>query len=261
MKHFFLLFILLAGNICNAQLKFETESEISIWADVYCGSDNLGFYYGIRQGNTFFKVKDGKFTEYQNVSLGKITRVDLQNPLKILLFYGNFNSAVLLDNQLNEVQRISFSALPEPLTVAACGTASQNRLWVYDSVSQKLILFDYLNNTLKDIAPPLQGNIRIYGTDYNTFQWIDEHNNWFECNIYGKIAPVAEVPDFDDGQLSDNALFAYRKKNKISIFDSRTAKSYLFENNGVLPKSFFLKDQILSIFTGPEIINYKISLP
>jgi hypothetical protein len=40
----------------------------------------------------------------------KITKVDLQNPLKIVLFYESFNSALLLDNQLNEIQKINFPA-------------------------------------------------------------------------------------------------------------------------------------------------------
>jgi hypothetical protein len=31
-----------------------------------------------------------------------------QNPLNIVLFYENFNVVILLDNQLNETQKINF---------------------------------------------------------------------------------------------------------------------------------------------------------
>ena len=65
----------------------------------------------------FYKTKDHQSLEYKNISLGKITKVDLQNPLKIVLFYENFNTAVLLDNQLNETQKINFSENTIPIQV------------------------------------------------------------------------------------------------------------------------------------------------
>jgi hypothetical protein len=58
---------------------------------------------------TIFFLKSARETfVYQNFSLGKITKVDLQNPLKIVLFYENFNTVVTLDNQLNEIQKSIF---------------------------------------------------------------------------------------------------------------------------------------------------------
>ena len=39
----------------------------------------------------------------------KIKKVDLINPLKVTLFYEEFNTVVLLDNQMNEIQKIDFS--------------------------------------------------------------------------------------------------------------------------------------------------------
>jgi hypothetical protein len=69
--------------------------------------------------------------------LGKITKVDLQNPLKIVLFYESFNVAPL-DNQLNEIQKINFSSNANPIVITATGIASQNQLWVYNSLNQQI---------------------------------------------------------------------------------------------------------------------------
>lgn len=53
----------------------------------------------------YIKKNNTQLWQYKNLSLGKITKIDLQNPLKIVLFYEGFNSVILLDNQLNEIQK------------------------------------------------------------------------------------------------------------------------------------------------------------
>jgi hypothetical protein len=70
------------------------------------GYDSFGFIIPLKQ--YFSKIGTRETFVYQNFSLGKITKVDLQNPLKIVLFYENFNTVVTLDNQLNEIQKSIF---------------------------------------------------------------------------------------------------------------------------------------------------------
>ena len=109
--------------------------------DQFLGYDPFGFYYTIKN-NVFSKINTRDTLEYKNISLGKITKVDLQNPLKIVLFYENFNTVILLDNQLNETQKINFSESTIPFVVSAVGIASQNQLWIYNSMNQQLGLYD-----------------------------------------------------------------------------------------------------------------------
>jgi hypothetical protein len=54
---------------------------------------------------SFAQEKTTKILNTKSLFGKKITKVDLQNPLKIVLFYESFNSALLLDNQLNEIQK------------------------------------------------------------------------------------------------------------------------------------------------------------
>jgi hypothetical protein len=68
--------------------------------------DSFFLLYPLKQ--YFSKIGTRETFVYQNFSLGKITKVDLQNPLKIVLFYENFNTVVTLDNQLNEIQKSQF---------------------------------------------------------------------------------------------------------------------------------------------------------
>jgi hypothetical protein len=45
---------------------------------------------------------------------------------------------ILLDNQLNETQKNKFLENTSALAVSATGIASQNQLWVYNSLNQQI---------------------------------------------------------------------------------------------------------------------------
>jgi hypothetical protein len=229
-------------------------------ADAFAGDDKFGFYYTIKD-NVFYKIKEGKSLEYKNLSLGKISRVDLQNPLKIVLFYESFNTAVTLDNQLNETQKINFSESTPPIVVMATGMASQNRLWIYDSLAQRIGLWDYLKNTFSFITPPLQGNLKYYTSDFNYFQWIDDKYNWYACDNFGKISMIGKVPEFDSVSITDNRMLVFSEDKCLYLLDLKSNKKYTIENIDKSFESFFIKDQILSIFTNHGITNYKITIP
>ena len=141
-------------------------SSQKIDADVFVGLDGIENYY-YQKNNVLIKQHSKNVWQYKNISLGKTTRIDIQNPLKIMLFYENFNSVILLDNQLSESQKINFSDNEIPIIATASGLASQNRLWIYTNLTQQIGLFDYLKNTFKAITPSLQGNIKYYETDFN----------------------------------------------------------------------------------------------
>ena len=232
----------------------------SIDADAFVGFDGLENLYYIKN-NIFFKKHKDELWQYKNLSLGKITKIDLQNPLKIVLFYENFNTVVTLDNQLNETQKINFSENEIPILVAATGIAYQNRLWIYNSLSQQIGLFDYLKNTYQSIAPSFQGNIKYYSSDFNVFQWIDDKLNWYSCDVFGKISTLGEVADFDQIQVVANQVLVFSKDGKLHLQDLSKNSIYTIENVEKSFKNFYYKDQILSIFTNQEIINYKITIP
>ncbi len=235
-------------------------NSLALTADQYLGYDQFGFYYSIKN-NVLSKSKKEESFEYKNISLGKPTKIDIQNPLKIMLFYENFNTIVLLDNQLSETQKINFSKNDVPITATATGIASQNRLWIYNSLIQEIGLFDYLKNTYQSITPSFQENLKYYTSDFNTFQWIDDKLNWYSCDVFGKITTLGKVSDFDQIQVIENQIIVFSKDGKLYLQDLSKNRIYSIENVEKTFNSFFYKDQILSIFTNQEITNYKITIP
>ncbi|WP_426486547.1 hypothetical protein [Flavobacterium sp. 2] len=247
----------------NSKINATQISHLSNTADEYLGQDSFGFNYQI-SNNVFSKFKESEVFEYKNVSLGRITKTDLQNPLKIVLYYEDFNTVVLLDNQLNKITEINFSLNTTPIVVSAIGMSTQNQLWIYNALNQQIGLFDYLKNEYKTVSIPLTEPIKHYQTDFNTFYWIDKKNNWFSCDIFGKITSLGNVSDFDKIEIIDAQKYIFSKGNQLYLREISKEKIAIISEIEILEKSFdnfYYKDQILSIFTAKEIVNYKIVTP
>ena len=88
---------------CNKldSLKFEK-------IDKFIGKDNFQNYYHTSD-NQLFKQGKNKTLNYKNLALGKIDDISIENPLQIVLLYKSFNTIVLLDNQLNEIQKMKLA--------------------------------------------------------------------------------------------------------------------------------------------------------
>ena len=265
-KILLLLFIACSFSAVSAQnQKISTTliSQFTTDIDDFLGYDSFGFSYHIKN-NVFRKTKGNEVFEYKNVSLGNITKVDILNPLKIVLFYEDFNTVVLLDNQLNKMTEINFSQNSIPIVVPAIGMSTQNQLWIFNTLNQQIGLFDYLKNEYKTVSTPLTEGIKYYQTDFNTFYWIDKKNNFFSCDIFGKTTSLGKIPDFDQIEIINPNSYILRKANLLYFKDKTTADLATFSEIEILQKSFdkfCYKDQILSIFTAKEITNYKIVTP
>lgn len=258
-----LLFLFFFGVLAvNAQQKITVTAigSETLQADAFVGYDNFGAQYFIKD-NVFCKNTGNRILEYKNLALGKIKLADIKNPLQMVLFYENFNTAVLLDNQLNETQRFNFSQNTTPIVALTTGMASQNRLWIYNSLSQKVGLYDYLRNDYREITVPLSVKPIHFRTDFNYFYWIDEKGERYACDIYGRISAYGKFTAFDDFAIANDQWILYTRNDKLYAFEVKTDKIYPLDLAEKTFKSFQYQAQILSIFTTEGISNYKITLP
>lgn len=263
MKKIAFAFLFLISNLAFSQYKNNVVSQMKIQfieADEYIGEDALGFQYFIKN-NSFFKLKDKETWQYKNVALGKIAKVDIQNPLRIVLFYENFNSVITLDNQLNELQKHNFSDIIDGVVVSATGNSNNNNLWIYNSLTSQLGLFNYTKNTYTTIGQPFNKSIKKYETKLNAFYWIDEENHFYSCDIFGKKKSISIIPEFDEVFIENDETILYKKNNLLYLLDIKNNRTIPIEGIEKSYKSFFYKDQNLAIFTTEGVTNYKINLP
>ncbi len=266
MRKLLSLFLFLPFYIVIGQTQSITPSPIeksNKSYSLFIGNDAFGNTYFI-ENNVLHKENTTDSKTYKNIQLGKITSVDILNPLKIVLFYEDFNSAVLLDNQLNETKIINFSDNPIAISAQSASTAAQNRLWVFNDLNQQIGLVNYLNNEYKTLAVPLKNSILYSQTDFNVFYWIDQEYNWYSCDLFGKVKWLEKVEPFDQIQFLNDHQFIYKKSNKLYLKPIDKQKKETITTIEISEKSFenfYYKDQFLSIFTSSEKTNYKIILP
>lgn len=250
-----LILLILAATL---QAQPVLRQAIPVKADSYLGMDKFGAHYTIRE-NVFAKIDGTLITEFQDVRLGKITRADIRNPLLIVLFYENFNTIVLLDNQLAEVTRVDFNQRPEPMIIRAAGLASRNMIWLYDQVQQQMLLFDYQANVFKRLGAPLPLPPVTWHSDLNYFLWTNASGETFSMDIFGKVSAVM-VPTGDEIRYLGGDQWLIRRGRNLFFLDEKGIETKLLNDRDSL-KNFYFNDQNLSIFTGREVEIYNIKLP
>jgi len=260
-----ILFILIINFLCFSLQSQEVipavkQSDTQLTCDIFLGFDNQKSIYSLKN-NILTKNSDGITYQYNNLSLGKITNVDFQNPLQIVVFYKNFNTVVLLDNQLNEIKKIDFNLQSTPVTIEAVALSSQNQIWIYDSISSKIGLYNVNTDTFKWISTMLENPISYYESDYTHFYWTDVNLNLYRISIYGTIEKLGILPKFDVIELTKNGNSIYKIDDELYYYDLTSKSSSKIAIDEKIISKFFFRDGILSIFTQNEITNYKIILP
>ena len=106
--------------------------ETPLNADQLVGIDNFDTKYYLK-GNIFYKKTPNGSLNYSNVQLGHLTSANTFNPLKMVLFYQNFNTVVILDNRLAEVYKIDFNTTQPYRNITHVSSGNDNTLWVFNS--------------------------------------------------------------------------------------------------------------------------------
>lgn len=176
----------------------ETKSHVEIdgFGNIYIITDHEIVKY------TALGILQKKFSTKR---YGKIDFVDAMNPLKLIVYYKDFQQIMFLDNQLTaSIPMISVETIGYEQTSLVCSSAN-NSFWIYDKQNNELVRFDA---ELKAIVKT--GNLkRILDINIKP-NFITEHNNdlYLNCpnegilvfDIYGtfyKTIPLKNLKEFN----------------------------------------------------------------
>lgn len=223
---FLVLFLLGCSQAFGQNSFFEPVFEVDrkhqfIW------TDNLQNLYLINESEIEMYASNGepKFKNSQ-LNLGQITGVDFNYSLKPLVFFGNTNTALILDNTLS-VQGNPINLSDYGLNwVTAAAKSVDNHYWFFDTQTLELVRTD---NRFKKVRSA--GNIsQLLGFDVQP-NFIEEHNSWVYVNnpetgilvfdifgTYFKQIPIVGLTNF---QVTDQYL-VYFKNNKIHHYNLKT---------------------------------------
>jgi hypothetical protein len=102
--------------------------------------DNLGNLYLVNQNGQVKKLTAAgdSVAVFNNVrQFGKIYRMDVTNPLKLLLYFKDFGTILILDRFLNTRGTVDLRR-QQLFQVRAIGQSYDNNIWVFDELENKL---------------------------------------------------------------------------------------------------------------------------
>jgi len=147
--------------------------------------DNFGFFY-TESKNVLTKYSATDSYNYSNVQLGKMTSFNTFNPLKINVFYKNFNTVIILDNRLAEVAKLDFNQLQPYKNVTHISTGFDSILWLFNQDLQHLELYDYNTNIVRTTTMPVSSKVLDLKSNYN-YSWLLTQNYLYCYNYFGNM--------------------------------------------------------------------------
>jgi hypothetical protein len=257
MKYFHILFFLVLGYSLSAQqYQADLIKSQNLSVEVFVGVDKFTNIYYLDNRTLYKSGSDQKY-EFAALNLGPITYVDIVNPLKITVFYKQSNTAVILDNTLNEITRIEFSAIENFRNVSMATTANDRRLWIFNSDLQQLELFDYRLNKVIVEFPPLAQIPNAHTSNFN-FCWLQTPTEFITYNIYGTIVKEEKsITQFQTIAQNQKVLIAQKDDDFFikSIGSNTFAKLEIAQNT---VQEFSLIGEILYIYNGQNLTTYTI---
>ena len=107
-------------------------------------ADNFDNIYLLNSSDQLKKIdeKGDSVAVFNNVrKYGKVAHIDVSNPLRVLLYYKEFATVVILDRLLNIRGTIDFRK-QEIFQVQAICLSYDNKIWLYDEFEHKLKKID-----------------------------------------------------------------------------------------------------------------------
>ncbi len=115
-------------------------------------TDALGRIWVVDQKNQIhlYDENGNKKYSFADNRLGTITSLDVSNPLKALVFYGDFGIIRFLDNTLTEVDQVKLQDSGKFFNVTAAALSNDNNIWIYDIQWQRIFKISPTLEILKE---------------------------------------------------------------------------------------------------------------
>ena len=195
----------------------------------YFVTDNLLNIYVVTSKNEILKYnQDGSFeSRYANLKLGKLAQVDAMNPFKLMLYYSDFQTVQLVDNELNSLGSFNLQDLGVS-RVGGVAMADDGKIWIYDAGTNKLMTLMGRNpaQVAQNSIVPFAGSTPVQMIFRNNTLYVNVPDKGiYTFDRLGKYQKLLNIKNVNYFQVVDNQLF-YNQLGKMYSFQLQT-----FENN------------------------------
>ena len=209
----FLFFVFIAFSF-SADDDLKNLFVIKSNADFFT-TDNLGNTYLVKGEEIKKYSQTGDLLKiFSNKTTGKITSLDATNPLRILVFYKDFATILIIDDLLSQngdPMNLQDYSLEQSDVIC---TSFNNGIWFFSRENMELIRLD------ENFKPVVNtGNLnRLLNTDLKP-NFMIEHNGYIYLNnpaegvfvfdIYGTYFKTIPIKGLQHFQVKDNTMFYY----------------------------------------------------
>ncbi|WP_299125012.1 hypothetical protein [uncultured Winogradskyella sp.] len=257
-KLFYIIFFLSFTCLAQEQIKASIVDSTKLKAESVFGIDTFGTLYYTTEDNSFHKrTKDTTIT-YTNFQLGEITSANTFNPLKINLFYQDFNTVVILDNRLAEIYKIDFNIIQPYKNVSHVSTGFDNTIWVFNQDLQQLELYDYKTNKVRLKTVPVQSSVIDLKSDYNNCYMLTE-NYLYIYSYFGSLIAKYKNKGYDKLAFSKGHL-VLKMENQLYILPKNASDIELVEHPKMLINQFLVTNETLYIYDDETLRQYQLKI-
>ncbi|WP_191858090.1 hypothetical protein [Hanstruepera ponticola] len=219
------------------------------------GIDNFGTEYYVTN-NILYKKTPEATINYSNVQLGNITTVNTYNPLKIVLFYQDFNTVIILDNRLAEVFKIDFNTTQTYRNVSHVSIGNDNTIWIFNRDIQQLELYDYKLKQVRATTLPVTSEVLDLKSNYN-YCWLLTENFVYKYNYFSSLLYKIKNEGYQKlAETNDNILL--QRENELLYLDDKTQKILPLNLPELLIKQFLVTTETLYIYDSKILHEFQL---
>jgi hypothetical protein len=227
-------------------------------ADVFVSTNNFETTFYVLD-NVFFKNSKeikGLDIGYSNFQLGNITSANTFNPLKINVFYRDFNTVLILDNRLAEIFKIDFNSQSNYKNISHISTGSDNTIWLFNQNTQQIELFDYKTNTTRAKTLPIQNTVIDLKSNFN-FCWVLTEKQLYMYDYFGNLIKKIKNQGFTSIVI-DNENIVLRKDNALFYLRKNTEIMIPINLPNLLINQFFVTNETLYIYDNEMLQQFQL---
>jgi hypothetical protein len=218
-----LLVLSFAGSTALAQSPDSMHLQRSLAVSAsFASSDNFSNLYVVTTDNAVLKYDSvgRKVAAYTNNRLGTAAVVDASNPLKILVWYPDFQTVVWLDRTLNEMGRLNF-AQAELYSVRCVAMAFDGNIWAFDDAVSKLVKLNLEGMALLESQPlnvyfPRRFSATRLRDSGQRVYLNDPANGLCTLDQYANLEKVYNTFKINDFEI-DGDWLAYLETNRLCL--------------------------------------------
>ncbi|MDO6759125.1 hypothetical protein Q4566_02840 [Tamlana sp. 2_MG-2023] len=250
-----ILFLISATVFAQESIEAEFLKTKALNAETLISIDNFGSAYYVTN-NVFHKKDDSKTITFSNLQLGDLFTVDTFNPLKINLFYKDFNTVIILDNRLAEIFKIDFNQITPYKNVSQISAGYDNTIWIFNQDLQKLELFDYKTKSSRAQTVPVQSAVLDLKSNYN-YCWLLTENYLYMYNYFGSLIKKMKNTGFTSFAESNENIIL-KKENTLFYMKKNSEQLTPIKTGNLLINDFFVTNETLYIYTNKSIQEFKL---